>query len=62
MAEENNHAAAAGNDEDEIDQENIRNLHIDGKFIVMNKQIIAETDPFVGLFADDDRFADAEEN
>lgn len=35
MAEENNHegAGAAADGDDDIDQENIRNLHIDGNLI-----------------------------
>lgn len=33
MAEDNNHAA-----EDDIDQEDMRNLHIDGKYIATQKQ------------------------
>lgn len=36
MAEDNNHEGDGANGDDDIDQEDIRNLHIDGNFISQN--------------------------
>lgn len=62
MAEENNHAVNDG-----IDQEDIRNLHIDGNLLllflfVFFYTIILLNSCTIKTFLDDERFADAEED